>query len=338
MAVVRGGSYDGSSIIVSAPKLVTPAQVNNFIANLNLLDQIRSYELNHIFAHSQRLNSEAILSFVKALCKVAMSELQSPTDPRVFSLTKIIEIAHYNMNCIRLIWSHIWNVLSDFLVSVGLSENLSLAIFVMKSSSAEIGELIVRCISQMVLSRISNVKSGWNSVFMVFTAAAADERESIVLLAFETMEKFVREYFPYITETESMTFTDCVQCLITFTSSGFTSDVSLNAIACLRFCAVKLAEGGLVDNEDSKDDYLYILAGNEDDSDGQTFTNKNENVSFWTPLLIGKTFKVNFLSIGHLFHWLLKDYDIMHMLEHQDMDMRQSGLGTQQFFEIETIK
>lgn len=105
------------------------------------------------------------------------------------------------MNRIRLVWSRIWNVLSDFFVSVGLSENLSVAIFVMdslrqlsmkflereelanyhfqheflrpfvivmqKSSSAEIRELIVRCVSQMVLSRVSNVKSGWKNVFTV---------------------------------------------------------------------------------------------------------------------------------------------------------------------------
>lgn len=320
-AVVRGGSYDSSTLDVNAPKLVTVEQINNFISNLHLLDQIGSYELNHIFAHSQRLNSEAIVSFVRALCKVSMAELQSPTDPRVFSLTKIVEIAHYNMNRIRLVWSRIWNVLSDFFVSVGLSENLSVAIFVMdslrqlamkflereelanynfqnaflrpfvivmqKSNSAEIRELIVRCISQMVLSRVSNVKSGWKSVFMVFTIAAADDRKSVVLLAFETMEKIVREYFPYITETESTTFTDCVRCLITFTNSKFNSDVSLNAIAFLRFCALKLAEGGLVCNEDSKDDDSYNLAGSEEAIDGQDLTHKDENVAFWMPLLTG---------------------------------------------------
>lgn len=320
-AVVRGGSYDSSAHGVNSPKLVTPEQVTNFISNLHLLDQIGSYELNHIFAHSQRLNSEAIVSFVRALCKVSMLELQSPTDPRVFSLTKIVEIAHYNMNRIRLVWSRIWNVLSDFFVSVGLSENLSVAIFVMdslrqlamkflereelanynfqneflrpfvivmqKSSSAEIRELIVRCISQMVLSRVNNVKSGWKSVFLVFTTAAADERKSIVLLAFETMEKIVREYFPYITETESTTFTDCVKCLITFTKSNFDSDVSFNAIAFLRFCALKLAEGGLFCNEDSQDTNSYDISGNGEASDRQAFASKDENISFWMPLLTG---------------------------------------------------
>ncbi|PHT41831.1 Brefeldin A-inhibited guanine nucleotide-exchange protein 4 [Capsicum baccatum] len=320
-AVVRGGSYDSATVGANSPGLVTPEQINNFISNLNLLDQIGNFELNHIFAHSQRLNSEAIVAFVKALCKVSMSELQSPTDPRVFSLTKIVEVAHYNMNRIRLVWSHIWSVLSEFFVAVGLSENLSVAIFVMdslrqlamkflereelanynfqneflrpfvivmqKSNSAEIRELIVRCISQMVLSRVNNVKSGWKSVFMVFTAAAADERKNIVLLAFETMEKIVREYFRYITETETLTFTDCVRCLITFTNSRFNSDVSLNAIAFLRFCAVKLAEGGLVSNEKNKNYDSSIPVADKEASDGLIFTDKDDYMSFWEPLLMG---------------------------------------------------
>ncbi|KAK7258281.1 hypothetical protein RIF29_23852 [Crotalaria pallida] len=320
VAVVRGGSYDSTSVGVSASALVTPEQINNFISNLNLLDQIGNFELNHVFAHSQRLNGEAIVAFVKALCKVSISELQSPTDPRVFGLTKIVEIAHYNMNRIRLVWSRIWNVLSDFFVSVGLSENLSVAIFAMdslrqlamkflereelanynfqneflrpfvivmqKSNSTEIRELIVRCISQMVLSRVSNVKSGWKSVFMVFTAAAADERKNIVLLAFETMEKIVREFFPYITETETMTFTDCVRCLLTFTNSRFNSDVSLNAIAFLRFCAVRLADGGLVCNKKSSVEGSSVIAANGV-SDIQSCTDKDDHVSFWNPLLSG---------------------------------------------------
>lgn len=316
-AAIRGGSYDSTTFRVNAPKLVTPEQINNFISNINLLDQIGNFELNHIFAHSQRLNSEAIVAFVKALCKVSMAELQSPTDPRVFSLTKIVEIAHYNMNRIRLVWSRIWNVLSDFFVTVGISENLSVAIFVMdslrqlsmkflereelanynfqneflrpfvivmqKSNSAEIRELIVRCISQMVLSRVNHVKSGWKSVFLVFTTAADDDRKNIVQLAFETMEKIVRDYFSYITETETTIFTDCVKCLITFTGSKFSSDVSLNAIAFLRFCAVKLAEGGLI----CYDKNVELRSHDENASDGDAFTENDEHVYFWVPLLAG---------------------------------------------------
>lgn len=103
------------------------------------------------------------------------------------------------------------------------------------------------------------------------------------------MEKIVREYFPYITETESTTFTDCVKCLITFTRSKFDSDVSFNAIAFLRFCALKLAEGGLFCNEDSQDANSYDISGDGEASDRQNFASKDENISFWMPLLTGKT-------------------------------------------------
>lgn len=316
MAAVRGGSYDSTVAKTSASVLVTPEQINNFISNINLLDQIGIVELNHIFAHSQRLNSDAIVAFVKALCKVSMTELQSPSDPRIFCLTKIVEIAHYNINRIRLVWSRIWKVLSDFFVSVGLLENLSIAIFVMdslrqlamkflereelanynfqneflkpfvvvmeRSDVPEVRELIVRCVSQMVLTRVNNIKSGWKGVFTVFTSAAADDTKSTVLLAFGTMERIVRDYFRYITETDATTFTDCVQCLIAFTSSQFNSEASLNAIAFLRFCAVKLAEEGFVCQDKDAD-----TPRNSGMSDGYATVNKNDYVSFWVPLLAG---------------------------------------------------
>lgn len=200
------------------------------------------------------------------------------------------------------------------------------------SRALEIRELIIRCVSQMVLARVANVKSGWKSMFMVrgaaewgavrfghklraeswhrplqsrawpvltlspcnpvagqvFTTAASDESPQIVRLAFDTVEKIVREHFHYITggwvggrvvegvgcqarctcarsiltllwpspaglptawlaETETTTFTDCVNCLIAFTNNPHSLDVSLNAIAFLRFCAMALAEGSIGD-------------------------------------------------------------------------------------------
>ncbi|CAN0824552.1 Brefeldin A-inhibited guanine nucleotide-exchange protein 3 [Linum grandiflorum] len=232
-AAVLRGSYDSAGIGGNVSGSVSTDQMNILVSNFSMLEQVGSSEMNRIFTRSQKLNSEAIIDFVKALCKVSMEELRSTSDPRVFSLTKIVEIAHYNMNRIRLVWSSIWHVLSDFFVTIGCSENLSISIFAMdslrqlsmkflereelanynfqnefmkpfvivmrKSSAVEIRELIIRCVSQMVLSRVKHVKSGWKSMFMVFTTAAYDDHKNIVLLAFEIMEKIIRDYFPYIT-------------------------------------------------------------------------------------------------------------------------------------------
>jgi brefeldin A-inhibited guanine nucleotide-exchange protein len=105
------------------------------------------------------------------------------------------------MTRIRLVWSRIWAELSDYFVIVGCAENLSVAMYAVdslrqlamkflerdelanynfqndflkpfvvimrKSNSVEIRELIIRCMSQMVLARVGNVKSGWKVMFMV---------------------------------------------------------------------------------------------------------------------------------------------------------------------------
>ncbi|KAI3743894.1 hypothetical protein L1987_56961 [Smallanthus sonchifolius] len=322
----RRGSYDSAGIDGNTSAGITSEQVNNLVSKLNMLEQVG--DMNRIFVRSQKLNSEAIVDFVKALCKVSLEELRSTSDPRVFSLTKIVEIAHFNMNRIRLVWTSIWNVLSNFFVTIGCSENLSIAIFAMdslrqlsmkflereelanynfqnefmkpfvivmrKSSAVEIRELIIRCISQMVLSRVNNVKSGWKSMFMVFTTAAYDDHKNIVLLAFEMIEKIVRDYFPYITETETTTFTDCVNCLIAFTSSRFDKDISLNAISFLRLCAAKLAKGGLGSSSTNKDkdasEKIPVpphYEKKEKKDDIGDLEDKDGHLYFWFPLLAG---------------------------------------------------
>lgn len=50
---------------------------------------------------SDQLDSEAIVEFVRALCAVAQEELDPAHAPRVYGLTKIVEISHFNMSRIR---------------------------------------------------------------------------------------------------------------------------------------------------------------------------------------------------------------------------------------------
>jgi brefeldin A-inhibited guanine nucleotide-exchange protein len=260
-----GGDGDDGGDLIPPPKWV--------------LDAVSPEELSSkVFLRTHLLESEAVVSFLRALCDVSLEELES-RNPRVYSLAKIVEIAHFNMDRIRLVWSRIWAVLAEFFVTVGLLKNLSVAMYVVdslrqlsmkflardelanysfqndflrpyvvvmrNSTEVPIRELIIRCMSQMVAARVGNIKSGWKSMFMVFTTAANDTQRSIVVLAFETIERIMRQHFNHIVETDSSAFTDCVNCLVAFTNSRCSPDVSLNAIAFLRFCALKLAEGAL---------------------------------------------------------------------------------------------
>lgn len=82
-----------------------------------VIELIDPMEVHRMFVHSERLNSEAVVEFVRALCRVSLEELRSDR-PRVFALTKIVEIAHFNMSRIRLVWTRIWNVLADYFITV----------------------------------------------------------------------------------------------------------------------------------------------------------------------------------------------------------------------------
>ena len=83
--------------------------------------------VDRIFTGSTQLDGAAIVDFVRALCQVSkilmiksiliisrtqvsIEELAVTPSPRMFCLTKLVEISYYNMGRIRLQWSRIWQV------------------------------------------------------------------------------------------------------------------------------------------------------------------------------------------------------------------------------------
>lgn len=113
-----------------------------------------------------------------------------------------------------------------------------------------------------------------------------------MLLAFEILEKIIKDYFPYITETENATFTDCINCLIAFTNSRFSKDFSYQAISFLIFCATKLAEGDFGNNMDSS--AINAPSSPQIEKEGKTnterFADKDDHLFLWFPLLAGILF------------------------------------------------
>lgn len=47
------------------------------------------------------------------------------------------------------------------------------------SQEVQIRELIIRCLSNIILSRSQNIKSGWKSMFIVFAYSAADSERKL---------------------------------------------------------------------------------------------------------------------------------------------------------------
>ncbi|GBG70096.1 hypothetical protein CBR_g5727 [Chara braunii] len=254
------------ALMVTAPQVVREGLIGT-------LKELAGEPSERIFVSSVKLPSDSIVEFFNALCGVSAEELKM-NPPRVYSLQKLVEISYYNMSRIRLVWARIWAVLSSHFVTAGGHPDLKISMYAIDSlrqlaikyleraelanftfqndimkpfvvimrtnKTGEIRELIVQCIVQMIDCRVGSIKSGWRSVFMVFTTAASDSVKSIVDGAFDSAEQVVLEHFDQVSGD---CFMDCVNCLISFANNKMSAGISLKAVALLRICADRLAEG-----------------------------------------------------------------------------------------------
>ncbi|CAI9269082.1 unnamed protein product [Lactuca saligna] len=268
------------------------------------LKELAGKPAEQVFLNSVKLPSESVVEFFSALCNISGEELKQ-TPPRIYSLQKLVEISYYNMSRIRMVWARIWYILSNHFIAAGSHHDEKIAMYaidslrqlgikylereelanftfqndilkpfviLMRITRAEtIRKLIVDCIVQMTKLKVGSIKSGWRSVFMVFTAAASDELESIVESAFENVEQVILEHFDQVVGD---CFMDCVNCLISFANSKSSHRISLKAIALLRICEDRLAEGLIPGGK------LKPIHTNMD-------TNYDITEHYWFPMLAG---------------------------------------------------
>jgi brefeldin A-inhibited guanine nucleotide-exchange protein len=172
-------------------------------------DMIRG--VDRIFTNTANLSGEAIVDFVKALAYVSWQEIQSSgqsDSPRTFSLQKLVEISGYNMTRVRFEWTNIWQVLGAHFNEVGCHTNTNVVYFALNSlrqlsmkfmeieelpgfkfqkdflrpfehimnnsSVVSVKDMVLRCLIQMIQARGENIRSGWKTMFGVFTVAAKE--------------------------------------------------------------------------------------------------------------------------------------------------------------------
>ncbi|XP_068661146.1 brefeldin A-inhibited guanine nucleotide-exchange protein 5-like isoform X2 [Aristolochia californica] len=294
--------------ITSTPSIAsTVMQGSNQISRdavVQSLKELAGKPAEQVFVNSVKLHSDSVVEFFTALCGVSAEELKQ-TPARVFSLQKLVEISYYNMTRIRMVWARIWSVLANHFISAGSHHDEKIAMYAIdslrqlgmkyleraeltnftfqndilkpfvvlmrNSRNQSIRGLIVDCIVQMIKSKVGSIKSGWRSVFMIFTAAADDESEPIVESAFENVEQVILEHFDQVVGD---CFMDCVNCLIGFANNQSSPRISLKAIALLRICEDRLTEG-------------LIPGGALKPVDSSVDSNFDVTEHYWFPMLAG---------------------------------------------------
>ncbi len=172
-------------------------------------DMIRA--VDRIFTSTADLSGEAIVHFVRALSEVSWQEIQSSgqsDSPRTYSLQKLVEISYYNMTRVKFEWTSIWQILGEHFNEVGCHPNTNVVFFALdslrqlsmrfmeleelpgfkfqkdflkpfehvmaNSSSVTVKDMVLRCLIQMIQARGENIRSGWKTMFGVFTVAARE--------------------------------------------------------------------------------------------------------------------------------------------------------------------
>ncbi|KAF8165376.1 hypothetical protein B0H34DRAFT_793771 [Crassisporium funariophilum] len=222
-----------------------------------------------VFSLSHFLSGNAIVDFVQALCDVSWEEIQSSglsQQPRLFSLQKLVDISYYNMTRIRLEWSNLWDILGEHFNLVCCHNNPHVASFALDSlrqlamrflekeelphfkfqkdflkpfeytmvhnQNPDIRDLVLQCLQQMIQARAQNLRSGWRTMFGVFSAASKVVTERVANSAFEIVTRLNRDHFPAIVKYGA--FADLTVCITEFCKVSKYQKISLLAIAMLR--------------------------------------------------------------------------------------------------------
>ncbi|KAM3440992.1 hypothetical protein MY4824_001776 [Beauveria thailandica] len=231
--------------------------------------------VDRIFSNTANLSGDAMVHFAKALTEVSWDEIRvsgSNDSPRTYSLQKIVEISYYNMNRVRFEWSNIWVVLGEHFNQVGCHNNMNIVFFALdslrqlsmrfleieelagfkfqkdflkpfqhilaNSDNVTVKDLVLRCLIQMIQARGGNIRSGWRTMFGVFTVAARESSESIVNLAYENVSQVYKDKFGVVVAQGA--FTDLIVCLTEFSKNLKFQKKSLAALELLKSIIPKM--------------------------------------------------------------------------------------------------
>ncbi|KAI1775829.1 Sec7-domain-containing protein [Hypoxylon cercidicola] len=231
--------------------------------------------VDRIFSNTATLNGEAIVHFAKALTEVSWDEIKvsgSNDSPRTYSLQKIVEISYYNMTRVRFEWTNIWAVLGEHFNKVGCHNNTAIVYFALdslrqlsmrfmeieelpgfkfqkdflkpfehviaNSNNLTVKDMALRCLVQMIQARGENIRSGWRTMFGVFTVAARDPNETIVNLAYENVTLVYKTRFGVVISQGA--FTDLIVCLTEFSKNIRFQKKSLQAMEALKSIIPKM--------------------------------------------------------------------------------------------------
>lgn len=100
------------------------------------------------------------------------------------------------------------------------------------NSNPDARDMVLQCLHQMIQARVQNLRSGWRTMFGVFSAASKVLNERIAVQAFDLVQRVNKEHFASIIAYGS--FADLTVCITDFCKISKYQRASLQAIEMLK--------------------------------------------------------------------------------------------------------
>lgn len=294
--------------------------------------------VDRIFSGTERLSGEAIVDFVKALTQVSWQEIESSgqsQEPRTYSLQKLVEVSGYNMSRVRFEWSNIWAVLGDHFNQVGCNANTKVVHFALNSlrqlsmrfldleelpgfkfqkdflkpfehiigntTHVQVKEIVLHSLIQMIQARGENIRSGWRTIFGVFSVAAKEPFEGVVNLAYDNVIQIYSSRLGIVMTQGALA--DLVVCLTDFSKNSKFQKKSLQAIETLKASIPKMLKTP-----------ECPLSAQPTPSSQRQPTRQTQEEQYWFPVLFafhdvlmtGDDLEVRSRALNYLFDALVK--------------------------------
>lgn len=328
------------------PRSTTNTSYSTEIALESRSDEIIK-GVDRIFTNTANLSGEAIVHFVRALTEVSWEEIKisgQNESPRTYSLQKLVEISYYNMTRVRFEWTNIWVVLGEHFNLVGCHNNTAVVFFALdslrqlsmrfmeieelpgfkfqkdflkpfehvmgNSNVVAVKDMALRCLIQMIQARGENIRSGWRTMFGVFTVAAREPYESIVNLAFDNVNHVYKTWFGVVISQGA--FADLIVCLTEFSKNMKFQKKGLQAMETLKSIIptmLKTPECPLSSKSNANSDGTVKTP----DQPSQVSRTSREE-AFWFPVLFafhdvlmtGEDLEVRSNALNYLFESLIR--------------------------------
>lgn len=220
-----------------------------------------------LFTVSSKLNGVGIVDFVQALCSVSKMEI-----PRMYLMTKIVEICYYNMQRIKVEWVKMWDIVGEHFNLVGCHQDAKVACFAVDSLrqlsfkflemeepanfkfqrefmrpfehiarnniNYSVREMIVFCLQSIVQAKQKTIKSGWKSILQVFKICS--EYPNLFTDCFETF-KLVAELSDLIIQCNYLK--DFLETVNSYAQTKISEKIPLQSVEMISkvqlFCSVE---------------------------------------------------------------------------------------------------